>query len=396
MSDDLDQIDGGDAAFLRSRVRPPPLGGTQRLRLVDLFAGSGGLTLGVMEACRAINAKLEVRLAMELDERVRAVYDLNFTSQVENNRGDVLSRFGLVPGKSLSTAEHETRREVGKVDILVGGPPCQGHSDLNNHTRRRDKKNELYMVMVRAAEVLEPRYVLIENVQGVRRDHGEVLVRATEWLRDNLGYTVEHCLVRMVDIGVPQKRVRHILVAYRGEEVPGLLDFPSIEQPRTLLWAIKDLQNKKLPAQSIFDTPARLSPANAQRASYLLKNPETYDLPNHLRPKCHRDNPSHRYKAMYGKLKWNEPAHTITTGFGSPGQGRYFHPEEPRTLTPHEAARVQFFPDWFDFGPNMNRGLLAHCIGNAVPPKLAFSVLVRLLRQHAADASTQKPKGEAA
>ncbi|OJT18283.1 hypothetical protein BO221_40030 [Archangium sp. Cb G35] len=396
MSDDLDQIDGGDAAFLRSRARPLPLGGTQRLRLVDLFAGSGGLSLGVMEACRAINAKLEVRLAMELDERVRAVYDLNFTSQIEHNRGDVLSRFGLVPGMPLSTAEQETRREVGKVDILVGGPPCQGHSDLNNHTRRHDKKNELYMVMVRAAEVLEPRYVLIENVQGVRRDHGAVLIRATEWLRDNLGYKVAHRLVRMVDIGVPQKRIRHILVAYRGEERQGLLDFPPIEKPRTLQWAIKDLQKKKFSEQSIFDTPARLSPANEQRAKYLLENPDTYDLPNHLRPKCHRDNPSHRYKAMYGKLKWHEPAHTITTGFGSPGQGRYFHPEELRTLTPHEAARVQFFPDWFDFGPNSNRGLLAHCIGNAVPPKLAFSVLVRLLRQQAVGASAQKPKGEAA
>jgi DNA (cytosine-5)-methyltransferase 1 len=396
MSDNLDQIGGSDASFLRSRVRPMPLGGTLRLRLVDLFAGSGGLTLGVMEACRAINAKIEVRLAMELDERVRAIYDLNFTSDVENNRGDVLSRFGLVPGTPLSAAEQETRREVGEIDILVGGPPCQGHSDLNNHTRRRDKKNELYMVMVRAAEVLEPRYVLIENVQGVRRDHGEVLVRATKHLRDKLGYTVEHRLVRMVDIGVPQKRVRHILVAYRGDEVPELLNFPPIEKPRTLHWAIKDLQKKKFPTQSTFDTPARLSPANAQRAKYLLENPKIYDLPNSLRPKCHRDNPSHRYTAMYGKLKWNEPAHTITTGFGSPGQGRYFHPEEPRTLTPHEAARVQFFPDWFDFGPNSNRGLLAHCIGNAVPPKLAFSVLVRLLRQHVVGTSARKPKGEAA
>lgn len=396
MSDDLDQIDGDDAAFLSNRIRPLPLGGTQRLKLVDLFAGSGGLTLGVMEACRAIDAELEVRLAMELDERVRAVYDLNFTSQVEHNRGDVLSRFGIVPGKPLSTVEQQTQREVGTIDILVGGPPCQGHSDLNNHTRRRDEKNELYMVMVRAAEVLKPRYVLIENVQGVRRDHGSVLVRAKEWLRDDLGYTVKDCLVRMVDIGVPQKRVRHILVAYRGEDIPGLLDFKPIKKPRTLKWAIKNLRRKKFPAQSTFDIPARLSPANEQRAKYLLENPETYDLPNHLRPKCHRDNPSHRYKAMYGKLKWNEPAHTITTGFGSPGQGRYFHPEEPRTLTPHEAARVQFFPDWFDFGADSNRKLLAHCIGNAVPPKLAFSVLVRLLRQQATAASAQKPKGEAA
>ncbi|WP_225409269.1 DNA cytosine methyltransferase [Stigmatella hybrida] len=394
----MDEIDGDDESFLRShvQVRPLPFGGAEPLRLVDLFSGSGGLTLGAMEACRARDIGLEVRLAMELDERVQGVYDLNFPSAIKNDRGDVLSRFGLVPGQPLTPAEEKTQQEVGKIDILVGGPPCQGHSDLNNHTRRHDEKNELYMVMVRAAEVLEPRYVLIENVQGIRRDEGNVLVRATEWLDKKLGYTVEQRLVRMVDIGVPQKRIRHILVAYRGEKLPGLLDFPPIAKPRTLRWAIKDLQKKRFPAESVFDTAAQLSPENLKRARYLLAHPEDYELPNHLRPRCHRDNPTHRYRAMYGRLDWNEPAHTITTGFGSPGQGRYFHPSEPRTLTPHEAARVQFFPDWFKFGPNSNRGLLAHCIGNAVPPKLAFSVLVRLLRQHAAGASTQKPTGEAA
>jgi DNA (cytosine-5)-methyltransferase 1 len=75
---------------------------------------------------------------------------------------------------------------------------------------------------------------------------------------------------------------------------------------------------------------------------------------------------------MYGRLDFARPAQTITTGFGSPGQGRYLHPSELRTLTPHEAARIQFFPDWFDFSPLEHRNALSRAIGNAVPPKLAF------------------------
>lgn len=397
MSHYLDQIDGDDRTWLRRKNRPTGLGGgSKRLRLVDLFAGSGGLTLGAMEACRAVGVGLEARLAMELDDRVRGVYDLNFSSVIGDQRTDVRARFNRLPGRKLSSVERMTRSAVGAVDLLVGGPPCQGHSDLNNHTRRRDEKNELYMVMVRAAEVLLPTHVLIENVQGVRRDHSAVLERATARL-EKLGYKVAHKLVRMVDIGVPQKRVRHILVASRDETVRGMLDdvlkFPPLKPPRTLQWAIEDIQG--ISSQSVFDTAARLSPENEKRARYLIEQDED-DLPNWLRPKCHRDNPSHRYKAMYGRLQWNEPAHTITTGFGSPGQGRYLHPKELRTLTPHEAARVQFFPDWFNFGLNSKRGILAHCIGNAVPPKLAFSILVRLLRNQASGTSTLKRQGEAA
>lgn len=375
MSSEIYEIDGDDLAFLTRRERPVYESGPKPVRLVDLFAGSGGLTLGVAEACRHVGRGLQVRLSMELDERIRSVYDLNFRSKIKHDRADVRSRFNRRVGEEPSPEERRTCEEVGKVDILVGGPPCQGHSDLNNHTRRRDEKNELYLVMVRAAELLKPTYVVIENVQGVRRDHGAVLARAKEELR-RLDYEVAETLVHMVDLGVPQKRVRHILVAALGRPVEGVLDIPPRGTPRPLRWAIDDLQGRQ--SDSIFDSPARLTPDNLRRAQYFLDHKDEYDLPNPLRPPCHRDNPGHRYTAMYGRLKWDEPAHTITTGFGSPGQGRYLHPAELRTLTPHEAARVQFFPDWFAFGEGAKRGVLAHCIGNAVPPKLAFSVVMRL------------------
>jgi DNA (cytosine-5)-methyltransferase 1 len=101
---------------------------------------------------------------------------------------------------------------------------------------------------------------------------------------------------------------------------------------------------------------------------YLLKQ-NTYDLPNGLRPECHQD--EHSYKSMYGRPSWHRPAQTITSGFGSIGQGRYMHPSRLRALTAHEAARIQGFPDYFDFSSVSRRSDLATMIGNAVPPALA-------------------------
>lgn len=378
------QMAGDDIEFLRARRRPNYEDGRSPVRLVDLFAGCGGISLGVAEAARACGRGLDVRLSAELVDDVRAVYDQNFRSAIKSDRSDVTSRFNRSPGERLSPVERETARATGLVDFLVGGPPCQGHSDLNNHTRRRDPKNELYMVMVRAAEVLMPSHVIIENVQGIRNDHSGVLDRAVSAL-GRLHYRVDHGLVRLVDVGVPQTRVRHILVASLQSEpkVARAVDHCRVDRPRTLSWAIRDLQGAK--SSSLMDSPAKMSSENVRRAKHLVDT-DTYDLPNPLRPRCHRDKPEHRYTAMYGRLRWTSPAPTITTGFGSPGQGRYLHPTQLRTLTPHEAARIQFFPDWFDFGKDSRRSVLAHCIGNAVPSKLAFVLaLDRILAAPAGD-----------
>jgi DNA (cytosine-5)-methyltransferase 1 len=143
---------------------------------------------------------------------------------------------------------------------------------------------------------------------------------------------------------------------------------------RTLRWAIVDLVGCS--GRTPIDTASVLTAENRKRAKYLLRA-GLYDLPNARRPHCQRD--AHKYKSMYGRLWWNRPAQTITTGFGSPGQGRYLHPSELRTLTPHEAARVQFFPDWYDFSNIRHQRHLARAIGNAAPPKLAFAMALHLL-----------------
>jgi DNA (cytosine-5)-methyltransferase 1 len=344
--------------------------------VVDLFAGCGGLSLGVEEAARTSGRSPRIVLAVEINSKIRDVYRANFPNARVDPVGDVLQLLDGRIGARITAAERKTRTGAGRVDLAVGGPPCQGHSNLNNHTRRDDERNALYLRMVRAAEVFEPASLCIENVPGVQGDRRRVVDVAIARLT-KLGYEVDAGVIDLSGLGVPQVRFRHVLLASRSGR-PSVLTLAQTHHrsPRPLWWAIGDLAY--VAGKTAFETAATLSPRNMFRAQWLLKN-DRYDLPNRFRPPCHRDKPDHRYKSMYGRLHWEQPAQTVTTGFGSPGQGRYLHPALPRTLTPHEAARVQFFPDWFDFGEAETRDVLAQCIGNAVPPKLGFAVARHLI-----------------
>jgi DNA mismatch endonuclease Vsr len=132
-----------------------------------------------------------------------------------------------------------------------------------------------------------------------------------------------------------------------------------------------------LRSDAAFDSASTPNADNVSRIKWLFEH-RKHDLPNALRPDCHHS--EHSYVSMYGRLDWDEPAQTVTTGFGSMGQGRYVHPARRRTLTPHEAARLQMIPDFWNFGAVRKRGSLATLIGNAVPPILATALLEPALR----------------
>jgi DNA (cytosine-5)-methyltransferase 1 len=237
----------------------------------------------------------------------------------------------------------------------------------------------LYLRVVRFAALTEPDYVLIENVASIEHDKRRSVERSTEGLLA-LGYRVDEDLVDLNALGVPQLRRRHVLVAsaphLKPIAVKDVVSAHAIDNPnsRTLGWALDDLQ---VPGRMPFDRPSVPSPENARRIAWLHEH-DADDLPNRLRPPCHQG--SHSYKSMYGRLRWDQPAQTITSGYGSMGQGRYVHPRKPRTLTPHEAARLQMIPDFFDFSPARSRGAWAQMIGNAAPWKLAYAFALEMLR----------------
>jgi len=364
---------------LRLSKRPAALSPRSTVRLVDLFAGCGGLSLGAEQAAYANGVALQTLLAVDFESAATTVYRDNFPTAASVVTSSVEDVFDGPLGSPITRKELLLQSSLGDVDALVGGPPCQGHSNLNNHTRRTDPKNTLYLYMSRAAMVLAPKVVLIENVPAVLRDrHGDnnVVETAKKELL-NLGYQVADSVLPLKEFGVAQTRKRHVLLATR----PGLPDpakilegvTASVSESRDLRWAIGDLVGA---SPEGWDKPSTPSAENVKRMTYLLDANE-YDLPNGLRPKCHQNN--HSYKSMYGRLRWNLPAQTLTSGFGSIGQGRYMHPEAKRALTAHEAARIQGFPDYFDFTSITKRGELAVMIGNAVPPQLAERVFTALI-----------------
>ena len=160
-----------DFAFLGMKDRPDYEGTSPQIRVVDLFAGGGGFTIGAAEAARRVGRGTTVALAVENADSAADVYALNFPG-ANLVRSDVAELFDGSLGARASASERKIARQVGEVDLLLAGPPCQGHSDLNNHTRRTDPRNALYLRAARAAEVLRPTFVVIENVPAVHHDRG--------------------------------------------------------------------------------------------------------------------------------------------------------------------------------------------------------------------------------
>lgn len=376
-SDRMDSHARFDLGWLRSASAPTPGEASGCIRMADLFCGAGGFGVGMDEAGRALGMRVEHVLSADIEKSALDTFAANFNPK-QSISAPIETVVDGALGAKLTAAERRLRREVGSVDITTGGPPCQGHSDLNNYTRRQDPKNALYARMARFAEVIEPETVVIENVPGVRRDRSGVFSTTVEVLQSH-GYSVADALIAMESLGVPQRRHRVIVVATkRSVGAAAVLDEIQISQavePRTVGWAISDLQ--RIGREDPLDAITVLSAESMRRVDWLFENDE-YDLPNRLRPACHREK-AHSYNAVYGRLYWDQPAWTITTGFQVMGQGRFLHPKQRRVITSHEAARLQFFPDYFRFVAE-NRKCFAKMIGNAVPPKLSYALGIALFR----------------
>ena len=362
-----------DQVFLRSTKQAwhGPLRGS--VRTADLFSGCGGLSLGAREASIALGRQFAPVLAIDHDASSLEVYKKNFNPMVAF-KGDIWSVLTGEAGSRMQPKEKVLVKKLGGIDILLAGPPCQGHSDLNNHTRRKDKRNKLYERIARFAEVAGPTHIIVENVPTVVHGHDRTLDNTIDQLI-RFGYKVDTAVVNLANLGVPQRRKRHVLIASnRSLSIDEIVDRHQVPKERTVRWAIADLARES--SSELFRSPSLLHGDNVRRINYLMRTGK-YDLPNRLRPICHQD--EHSYVSMYGRLRYDEPAQTLTSGFGSPGQGRYIHPTRSRTLLPHEAARLQFFPDSFDFSSVKLRTSLANMIANAVPMILSFVCLLQLL-----------------
>lgn len=342
--------------------------------VVDLFAGCGGLSLGASQAISTLGRSADLT-AFDLDEQALRVYSDNHPGSrvVSSDLSEIID------GDLGAKPTRQERRFVGEAPcrLLVAGPPCQGHSAANNRTRHRDERNKLYLTAVRAAELLVPEAIVIENVPGAASDSHRVVDRAVEHL-EGLGYQVDVGVVDASRLGVPQRRRRLLLLASlkRRPSVARMIEENSAETARTVRWAFEDLQDTD--SELLVDQPARSAPQTVERIGVLFDH-DLYELPNRFRPPCHAKG-GHSYVSIYGRLRWDEPAQTLTTGFYSMCMGRNVHPAKRRTITAHEAARIQGLPDWFSLDRLTKRVDLARMIGNVVPPRLGYAATMELLR----------------
>ncbi|MFF3320744.1 DNA cytosine methyltransferase [Streptomyces sp. NPDC002889] len=327
------------------------------LKAIDAFAGAGGLSLGLEKA------GFSVALAFDNDQVAVDTHRKNLAGRAE------VVDAAAADGKTLLQLAGIER---GQLDLLAGGPPCQGFS-LQRRGARDDPRNLLVLRYLNWLDEMRPRAFLMENVAAIRSVRGKHLVEAVEAAARGLGFEVHAAILDAAEFGVPQRRRRAFLVGL-PKGVPFSWPTP-VDFVRTVGEAIRDLPSPPEdgtchPQFANHYREARLSALNVERIKHVPPGGGREYLPKHLQLACHQGN--HRHLDTYGRLSWDEPSVTITARFDSFTRGRFGHPEEHRSITLREGARLQSFPDSFAFLGNREDG--ARLIGNAVPPLLANAI----------------------
>lgn len=380
----LDSDDAG-SAWWKSFIQggwPVPTSARREVGILDLFSGAGGLSLGVKLAARSLGIDAHTYAAVDVDDTALRAYHVNHKPDeiIHDSVRNLVSYSVVKDDDGFRFGSSPTVRHSGiaanqdKISVVVGGPPCQGHSTFNNKTRHKDVRNELYLTVPAMAVALDAEVVIIENVPHVRAAKENVVGAAIDLLK-SAGYQVTDGVLSANAMGWPQTRSRFFIVATKPwTPTPvGMVEDVLSRKARDLAWLIGDIADRD--DETLMTSTPVLSPENQERVRVLHEHEGgVYELPEFVRPQAHIDSPT--YKAVYGRLHWDKPAQTITTGFLTPGRGRYVHPSKYRTINPLEAARIQGFPDSYRFengGEKTTRSMLTKWIGDAVPSPLGFA-----------------------
>jgi DNA (cytosine-5)-methyltransferase 1 len=313
-------------------------------------------------------AGFELSGAFDTDEVSTRTYQKNLDTNAFVADAAQVSRRTLIRRIGLKRGD--------EIDLLAGGPPCQGFSKQNRAGHLGDDRNQLVLEFLRLVEELKPRSFLMENVATLAGNRGSHLLEEFASLKQ---YTVHGHFYTAADFGVPQSRRRYFLVGTRNDSSAAFYP-PARTTPvwPTVGSVLGDLPE---PPNDYSEHPefanhqaARVTPLNIKRFSYVPQGGGWRDIPYELRLKCHQTVDASRggWTDVYGRLEWNGQCRTITGGFDSFTRGRYGHPIENRPITAREAARLQGFPDWFVFIGN--RTEVRRQIGNAVPVPMAAAI----------------------
>lgn len=340
-----------------------------RLEAVDLFCGGGGLTVGLKRAGFSVVG------AVELDPHAASTFQANHPEPhlfIQDIR--------YVRGKDLLALT-----QTGSLDLLSGCPPCQGFTNLTAKYRRDDPRNWLVNEMLRLVEETRPRAIMMENVPGLAKRGSTLFAPMIERLRD-LGYRVEFDVLQVADYGVPQFRKRLVLLAGLGFRISLPAPTHSRDGKNRPKWrTVRETIGGLSPPVSLSEAKKRgnfptrdwhvvrdLAPQNAARLLAAKPGKSWKDIPEELRPSCHRGD-YNGFSNVYGRMEWDAVSPTITGGCTTLSKGRFGHPLENRTISVREAAKLQTFPDEYIFDtPFMDR--VCGIVGNALPCDFATAV----------------------
>jgi len=339
------------------------------LTLIDLFSGSGGVTQGFK------NQGFQTLAAVEWDHIAAETYKTNHPDAV------------MYEEDIRKVKPHDMKQEVklskGELTVLTACAPCQPFS-RQTRLNKKDGRTQLILKVLPFVEVFRPKYIMVENVPGLNKGKNKaILNKLINSLRNDHHYKVfGPFIVDAVNYGVPQFRKRLILLASRENITLSLPEITHLspkneKQTGKLLWntvkdAFKNIPKLKSGQKSKTDLlhQARThTKLNLERLKFIPKNGGSrHSLPKRLQLACHK-NDNAGFNDVYGRMDFRKPANTLTTGCTNFTKGRYAHPTANRAITPREAARLQTFPDQYQFIGNYDQ--VSVQIGNAVPVLLA-------------------------
>lgn len=352
--------------------------------VVDLFCGAGGLSAGLELA------GFKVLAGNDFFEAAGDTF-------VRNHKG---AKFipGPVQELTVETLLKETGLARGELTVLVGGPPCQAYSVYNHQRGMHDARATLFREYLRIVDGLRPEWIVMENVTGIYSIAGGAAVDAIKSELRRIGYAVEERTLKAEEYGVPQERRRVVFIGNRiGAPIshpapthgPGLLPYVTIQDAIGDLPELKNGEDRGPVVylsrpQSSFQHYLRgdlktvtnhaapsLGHANLARLEHIPPGGSWRDIPFDLLPEGMKRAKRSDHTKRYGRMKWDGLSCTVLTKCDI-HWGAYIHPEQDRAISVREAARIQSFPDWFEFTGSKTDQYVQ--VGNAVPPLLGKAI----------------------
>lgn len=335
---------------------------------IDAFSGAGGLSLGLMKA------GFDIIYSFDKDPKSVNTQKLNskyLRHPVECQDIDIILSQGI-PNRWKN------------IFLLAGGPPCQGFS-VQRIGEDDDDRNDLVLKFIKFGLILKPEFILMENVPGLKGKRGhKTLARAIELLeKENYSVCVEELDAQ--NFGVPQRRKRVFLLAERDWKLGNSLSLPNSSigadriTVRQVIGSLPKPENDRL--EITHHQADKLSQKNLARIRAIKEGQGRDFLPDELLANCHKRTSSQiGHRNVYGRMRWDEVAPTITARFDSFTRGQFGHPDQDRSISLREGALLQTFP--IDFQFSGNKVEIARQIGNAVPVILAEAIGRHILKHY--------------